>query len=108
MSELLKEMCTMSGRLSPMINKVKPVANRVEVWTRYLEINSLIERLVGKEFDQKEQFYCETLDKIKESEIVINRYRGNPDDLIQVKIHISNIIADVEKIITLWEMDKKK
>ena len=104
MSELLKEMCTMSGRLSTLINQTKTVEERKKIWSRYLEINGQIERLVCKEFDEDEEFYRETVDKIKDTETVINKSKENSFGADDVLSHVSNIIAHVEKIIIEWEI----
>jgi hypothetical protein len=82
MSELFKEMCFLSGKLNDLIAE--------------------------KEFDENDDFYIDTIEKIMDTERLIKDFKAKQLNLINIFVHIIDIIANVEKIILGWKISSAK
>ena len=108
MSDLLKEMCIMSGKLKDFINETQDKEERKKLWAKYQEINKHIENLAKKVFDENDGFYKETIEKIIDIERVIKEFKENQIELVNVFVHLIDIIANVEKILLGWKIGNAK
>ncbi len=108
MSVLLKEMSAMSGKLQSLILKTKDKEEQKKLLEKYFQLNDQVEKLAKQTFDENDGFYRDTIDKIMETERVIKEFKAKQIELIEVFVHIIDIIANVEKIILGWKTGNGK
>jgi coenzyme F420-reducing hydrogenase alpha subunit len=108
MSELLKEMSAMSGKLHSFIIKTKDKEEQKKLLEKYFQLNDQVEKLAKQTFDENDGFYQDTIDKIMETERVIKEFKAKQIELINVFVHLIDIIANVEKIILGWKTGNGK
>lgn len=108
MSDLFKEMCTLAGKLSKFIDETKDVEERKKLWAKYQEINKHIEKIANQAFDENDYFYRDTIKNIMATESVIEEFKGNQIKLVNVLVHLIDIIANVEKILLGWKITNEK
>ena len=107
MSDLFKETCTLSGKLNDLIDATKDKEERKKLWAKYQEINKHIENLAGQVFDENDDFYRDTIENIIATESVIKEFKENQIELVNVFVHLIDIIANVEKILLGWKMENR-
>jgi hypothetical protein len=108
MTELFKEMCRLSGKLSDFIDKTKDkekIQNLLEI---FFKVNALCEKIAKLKFDENDDFYRDTIEKIIDTERMIKEFKANQIKRINVFVHIIDIIANVEKIILGWKTGNEK
>jgi cell fate (sporulation/competence/biofilm development) regulator YlbF (YheA/YmcA/DUF963 family) len=108
MSELLKEMCTLSGKLKKFIEETKDNKEKQKLLARYLDITEQIDKHGNKEFEENDDFYRDTIKKIKDTERLIKEFKDNQSELVHVFINLSDIIGNVEKILLGWKITNEK
>jgi hypothetical protein len=108
MSDLFKEMCTMAGKLSNFIGETKDVEDRKKLWEKYQEINKQIGKIAGVKFEENDFFYSNTIENITDTERVIKEFKAKQIKLVNVFVHLIDIIANVEKIIIGWKITNEK
>ena len=99
MSDLFKEMCRLSGKLSDFSDEIKNKEEKHKLLALHLIVTGLCEQVSDQEFDENDDFYRDTIEKILAAGGVIKEFKENNIELIDVFVHISDIIANVEKII---------
>jgi hypothetical protein len=102
MSDLLKEMCTLSGKLSDLINETKDKEEKEKVLALFFKVNDICEKIAQQEFDENDDFYRDTIENIIDTERLIKEFKANQIKLINVFEHLIDIIANVERIILNW------
>jgi hypothetical protein len=99
MSDLFREMCSLSGKLSDFSDEIKDKEEKHKLLELYLIVTGLCEKLADQEFDDNDDFYRDTIEKIMDTGRVIKEFKENHIKLTEVFVHINDIIAIVEKII---------
>jgi hypothetical protein len=108
MSELFKEMCFLSGKLNDLIDKTKEKEKRQNLLELFFKVNQLCEKIAEKEFDENDDFYRDTVENIMDTERLIKDFKAKQLKLINIFVHIIDIIANVEKIILGWKISNAK
>jgi hypothetical protein len=108
MSDLFKEMCTLSGKLNDLIDDTKDKDERQNLLALFFKVNELCEKIAHQEFDENDDFYRDTIENIMDTERLIKEFKQNQVKLINVFVHLIDIIANVEKIILGWKISNKK
>ena len=108
MTELFKEMCRLSGKLSDLIDKTKDTEKSQNLLEIFFKVNALCERIAEQEFDENDDFYRDTIERILYTEHMIKEFKAKQIKLINVFVHIIDIIANVEKIILGWRTPNEK
>jgi hypothetical protein len=108
MTDLLKEMCRFSGKLSDFIYKTKDKEKSQNLLEIFFKVNSLCEKIAKQKFDENDDFYRDTIEKIMDTERLIKEFKANQIKRINVFVHIIDIIANVEKIILGWKTSNGK
>ena len=103
MSDLFKEMCSLSGKINDFIDATKDKDDRQKLLALFFKVNELCEKIAHKEFDENDDFYRDTLEKIIYTDQLIKEFKANQFKLTNVLIHLIDIIANVEKIILGWK-----
>jgi hypothetical protein len=98
----------MSGKLKDFINETQDNVERNTLLSIYFKLNEKIEKLAGQEFDENDDFYLDTVDNIMDTERVIKEFKENQIKLINVFVHLIDIIANVEKILLGWKTGNGK
>jgi hypothetical protein len=99
MSDLLKEMCRLSGKLSYFIDETKDKKEQKKLLALFFKVIELCEKIAHHEFDEIDDFYRDTIENIMDTERLIKEFKANQIKLINVFDHLINIIANVEKLI---------
>ena len=99
MSELFKEMCSLSGQLSDFIAFIEDKESRRTLLSLQLNITELCRKISDLELDENEYLYWKPIEKILDTERVINSFKNNKIKLTGVIDHVNTIIDNVEKII---------
>ena len=107
-SDLFKEMCALSGKLNDLIDKTKEKDERQNLLEIFFKVNQLCEKIAGQEFDENDDFYRDTIENIIDTERMIKEFNANQIKLVNVFVHLIDIIANVEKIILGWKIPNKK
>ena len=102
MTDLLKEMCTMSGKLSILINETKDKEEKEKLLALFFKVNDQCEKIAHQEFDENDDLYRDTIENIIDTERLIKEFKANQIKLINVFAHLIEIIANVERIILGW------
>jgi hypothetical protein len=108
MTDLFKEMCSLSGKLNDFIDETKGKEERQNLLEIFFKVNGLCEKIAKKKFDENDDFYRDTIDKIMDTERLIKEFKENQIKRINVFVHIIDIIANVEKIILGWKTGNGK
>jgi len=108
MTDLFKEMCRLSGKLSDFIDKTKDKEKTQYLLEIFFKVNALCKKIAKKKFDENDDFYRDTIDKIMDTERLIKEFKENQIKRINVFVHIIDIIANVEKIILGWKTGNGK
>ena len=108
MTELFREMCRLSGKLSNFIDKTKDKEKTQNLLEIFFKVNALCEKIAEHEFDENDDFYIDTIEKIMDTERLIKEFNKNQIKRINVFVHIIDIIANVEKIILGWKTTNEK
>jgi hypothetical protein len=108
MSDLFKEMCRLSGKLSDFIDKTKDKEKSQNLLEIFFKVNALCEKIAKQEFDENDHFYRDTIEKIIDTEQVIKEFKANQIKLINVFVYLIDIIANVEKILLGWKITNEK
>jgi hypothetical protein len=108
MSDLFKEMCALAGKISKFIGETEDVEEREKLWIKYHEVNKQIEKIAGEKFEENDYFYKNTIENITDTERVIKEFKANQIKLVNVFVHIIDIIANVEKILLGWKITNEK
>ena len=98
MSDLFKEMCSLSGQLSDFSDVIKDPEEKKQLLKLYLTVTGLCEKIAGPEFDENDDFYRDTIEKILETGRLIKEFKENRIILVDVFAHLNAIIDSVEKI----------
>jgi hypothetical protein len=104
MSDLFKEMCTLSGKLNDFIDETKDKEERQKLLALFFKVNEQCEKIAHQEFDENDDFYLDTIDNIIDTERLIKEFKANQIKLINVFVYLIDIIANVEKIILGWKL----
>ena len=75
---------------------------------RIFKVNDQCEKIANQEFDENDDFYRDTIENIIDTEQLIKEFKANQIKLINVFVHLIDIIANVEKIILGWKSDNGK
>jgi hypothetical protein len=108
MSELFKEMCFLSCKFNDLIDKTKDKEKRQNLLELFFKVNQLCEKIAEKEFDENDDFYIDTIEKIMDTERLIKDFKAKQLNLINIFVHLIDIIANVEKIILGWKISSAK
>ena len=98
MSELFKEMCSLSGKLSGFVDYIKEKKAKENLLSLFFIVNELCEKIAKKEFDENDDFYLDTIEKIMDTVRVINEFKENKILLTEVFDHLTSINDNVKKI----------
>jgi hypothetical protein len=108
MTDLFKEMCSLSGKLNDLIDKTKDKDERQNLLALFFKVNEQFEKIAHQEFDENDDFYRDTVENIMDTERMIKDFKENQIKLINIFVHLIDIIANVEKIILGWKSDNGK
>ena len=98
MSDLFKEMCLLSGKLSDFVDFIKDKEDRKNLLEFYLKVTGLCEQVSNQEFDENDDFYLDTIEKIMDTGRVIKAFKENQIKLMDVFDHLTDIINNVINI----------
>ena len=98
MSDLFKEMCSLSGKLSDFVDYIKDKEDRKNLLEFYLKVTGLCEQVSNQEFDENDDFYRDTIEKIMDTGRVIKAFKKNQIKLMDVVDHLNTIIDNVINI----------
>ena len=98
MSDLFKEMCSLSGKLSGFVDDVKDKKDKKNLLEFYLKVTGLCEQVSNQEFDENDDFYRDTIEKIIDTGRVIKAFKENQIELTEVFDHLTAIINNVINI----------
>ena len=98
MSDLFKEMCSLSGKLSNFVDYIKDKEDRKNLLEFYLKVTGLCEQVSNQEFDENDDFYRDTIEKIMDTGRVIKAFKKNQIKLMDVVDHLNTIIDNVINI----------
>jgi CRISPR/Cas system-associated endonuclease Cas3-HD len=98
----------MAGKLSNFIGETKDVEERKKLWKKYHELNKQIEKIAHEEFEENDFFYRNTIENITDTERVIKKFKENQINLVNLMVHLIDIIANVEKILLGWKITNEK
>jgi len=98
MSDLFKEMCSLSGKLSNFVDDIKDKEDRENLLKIFFKVNELCEKVAKKEFDENNDFYRDTIEKIMDTGGVIKEFKENHIKLTEVFDHLNTIIDNVINI----------
>jgi hypothetical protein len=103
MTELFKEMRLLSGKLNDLIDKTKGKEKKQNLLELFFRVNKLCKKIAKKKFDENDDFYRDTVANIMDTERLIIDFKARQINLINVFVHLIDIIANVEKIILGWK-----
>ena len=98
MSDLFKEMCSLSGQLSDFSDEIKDPEEKKKLLKLYLTVTGLCEKIAGLEFDENDDFYRDIIDKVLDTGRMIKEFKENRIILVDVFTHLNAIIVNVEMI----------
>ena len=98
MSDLFKEMCSLSGKLSSFVDDIKDKEDKKNMLALYLKVTGLCEKISKKEFEENDDFYQDTIDKIMDTGRVIKEFRESQIKMTEVVDHLTAIINNVLNI----------
>ena len=98
MSELFKEMCSLAGKLSSFVDYIKDKDDKKNILSFHLKITGLCEQVPNQEFDENDDFYLDTIEKIRDTVHVIKAFKENKSKLTEVVDHLNTIIENVLNI----------
>ena len=101
MSNLLKEMCSLAGKLSNFVDYLQDKDENEKLLELNLKVNELIEKMPYQEFDENDDFYLDTIEKIIDTGGVIKAFKENHIKLVDVFDHLNTIIKNVIKIMDI-------
>jgi hypothetical protein len=101
-SDLFIEMFKLSGKLNDLIDETKDKKEEEKLLALFFKVNDKCEKLAQKEFDENDDFYRDTIENIIDTERLIKDFKANQIKLINVFEHLTNIIANVERILLDW------
>ena len=107
-SDLFKELCSLSGNLSNVINKTGNEEEKQKLLALYLKVNDQCEKIAKQEFDENDDFYRDTIENIIDTERKFKEFKANQIKLINVFVHLIDIIANVERIMLDWILKNEK
>ena len=99
MSDLFKEMCALSGKLSDFSDEIKDKKEKHKLLELYLIVTGLCEKIAVQEFDENDDFYRDTIEKILDTGQVIKEFKANQIKPVDVFKHLKAIIDSIEKIL---------
>jgi hypothetical protein len=102
MSDLFKEMCRLSGKLSALINETKDKKEKEKLLALFFKVNDICEKIAKQEFDENDDLYRDTIEDIIDTERMIKEFKADQIKLKNVFGHLIDIIANVERIILHW------
>ena len=105
MSDLFKEMCLLSGKLSDFVDYIKDKEDRKNLLQFYLKVTGLCEQVSNQEFDENDDFYLDTIEKIMDTGRVINEFKENQIKLMDVFDHLT---ATINNVINLRENENER
>jgi cell fate (sporulation/competence/biofilm development) regulator YlbF (YheA/YmcA/DUF963 family) len=91
-------MCSLSGKLSGFVDGVKNDEDRKDLLEFYLKVTGLCEQVSNQEFDENDDCYRDTIEKIIDTGRVIKAFKENQIKLTEVFDHLTAIIDNVKKI----------
>ena len=98
MSELFKEMCSLSGKLSDFVDYIKEKEDRKNLLALHLKVTGLCDQVSNQEFDENDDCYRDTIEKIIDTGRVIKAFKENQIELSEVFDHLTAIINNVINI----------
>jgi hypothetical protein len=98
MSDLFKEMCSLSGKLSDFSDEIKDKEEKHKLLELYLIVTGLCEKIADQEFDENDDFYRDTIEKILDTGRVTKEFIENQIKLVEVFDHLNTIIDNVINI----------
>lgn len=98
----------MAGNLTQLIDKTDDLNVRKRLWERYVDLKDQIDKMANLQFEENDDFYKETIEKIIETEALFKDYEENQEKLLQVLKQISDIIASVGLIFYGWQLENEK
>ena len=101
MSDLFKEMCSLSGQLCDFSDEIKDPEEKKKLLKLYLTVTGLCEKIAGQEFDEDDDFYRDTIDKILDTGRVIKEFKENRIKMEDLSDHLNTIIVNVEMIMEI-------
>jgi hypothetical protein len=103
MLELLREMSTMSGQLKDVIINTKDKEEQKKLLGKYFQVTKKMKKLAESVFDENDGFYKAAIDKVKDTDRVFKEFKAKQIEVIDVLVHLIDIIANVEKILLGWK-----
>ncbi|UCH95149.1 MAG: hypothetical protein JSV88_33570 [Candidatus Aminicenantes bacterium] len=105
---LLKELCQMSGQLSEIINKTNDKEELDKLREQHIKITELIDKTGKIQFNENDKYYRDTIKKFKDTEKVFKAFAANQIEIMEMLKSITDIIANVERMIMVWELINEK
>ena len=91
-------MCSLSGQLSDFSDEIKDTEEKKKLLKLFLTVTGLCEKIAGQKYDENDEFYRDTLEKILDTGRLIKEFKENRIILVDVFAHLNAIIDSVEKI----------
>ena len=91
-------MCSLSGKLSYFVDYIKDNEDRKNLLEFYLKVTGLCEQVSNQEFDENDDFYLDTIEKIMDTGSLIKEFKENQIELTEVFDHLNIIINNVINI----------
>ena len=98
MSDLFKEMCSLSGKLSDFVDGIKNDEDRKNLLALHLKVTELCETISTQKFDENDDFYLDNIEKIMDTGLMIKLIKENQIELTEVFDHLTSINDNVKKI----------
>ena len=98
MSELFTYMWALTGKLSGFADYIKEKEAKENLLSIFFIVNELCEKIAKKEFEENDDLYLDTIEKIMDTGRVINEFKENKILLTEVFDHLTAIIDNVKKI----------
>jgi cell fate (sporulation/competence/biofilm development) regulator YlbF (YheA/YmcA/DUF963 family) len=105
MSDLFKEMCSLSGKLSYFVDYIKDKEDKKNLLEFYLKVTGMCEQVSNQEFDENDDFYLDTIEKIMDTGSLIKEFKEKKIKLMDVLDHLNTIINNV---INIREIENEK
>ena len=99
---VLKELCKMSGQISGIIIKTTDKEERKKLIEQYIKISELIGKTGNIQFNENDKYYRDTIKKFKDTEKQFKAFAAHQIDIMDMLKAITDIIANVEQMISVW------
>ena len=94
----------MSGQISEIINKTKDQEELNQLRDQHIKITELIDKTGEIEFNENDKYYRDAIKKFKETETEFKKFAANQIEIMDLIKSITDVIANVEKLLNIWDL----